>query len=262
MLAVLPLVVAWTLLPSLLPAPTTRIYSAILDPAPTQPIPTTALTPTLTVVVTSQPAATPTSAVTNSPTPTLTPAPVLTSTRATTEETRGAVTLRLTTIHTRYQIVGYSELDLELQMRALGPTDDFSGIHWYAITRPGFDWQHAGTCGDQGCAPGQVTVILTIQYVLPRWDAPANVDPELAAEWVRFESALVAHEAGHGDLAISCAWRIGEAQAALPPAPDEDNLGYALRVTAEGILAACRDEQRAYENETNHGRTQGVYWGP
>jgi predicted secreted Zn-dependent protease len=262
MIALMPVILAWTLLPSLRSGSTTRIYSAVLDPAAAALPPTYTPAPTASVTQTSTAAGSPTPTITPSPTLTLTPAPELTSTRATTEETRGPVTLRLNTIHTRYQIAGYSQMDLELQMRALGPTDDYSGIHWYAITRPGFDWEQAGSCSDQGCAPGQVTIILTIQYVLPRWDAPANADPALIADWAVFESALVTHETGHGDRAIACAWRIGEAQAALSPAPDEDELEYSMRVTAEGILAACRDEQRAYENETNHGRTQGVYWGP
>lgn len=146
-------------------------------------------------------------------------------------------------------------------MRIYGPTDAYSSTHWYALTEPTFDWQHEGPCTDQGCTAGQVLIDLTIRYTYPRWVSADNADAGLRDQWTVFSSALVFHEEGHGTLAIGCAWRIGEAFAVLPPAASYADFEWSMYVASEAIFAECRNEQRSYENSTDHGRSQGVIWG-
>jgi hypothetical protein len=35
-----------------------------------------------------------------------------------------------------------------------------------------------------------------------------------------------------------------------------------MRAASDPIFGQCREAQRTYENETDHGRTQGVLWPP
>jgi|GEM_PF-970991 len=195
-------------------------------------------------------------------TATNTPSPSIVVERAISEETRDTVTVRVTTITRYYQIGGFSAGEISEQMRIFGPTDAFSGNHWYALTEPTFDWDDEGPCTDQGCAAGHVIVFLNLRYSLPQWTIGDRADPTLRAQWGAFSSALTIHEHGHGSRAIDCAWRLGAALAALRPAGDRPSFEQSMRTASDQVFAGCRQEQSQYEYETDHGRTQGVTWGP
>jgi predicted secreted Zn-dependent protease len=231
----------------------------------------TAVAPTPTPIPTLTPVATPAPSVTPVPisttesataTPTSPPAPVRTRSTTVTEETSGSVTLRATRTLILYEINGFSEIDLEGQMRTLGPTDSAGGFHWYALTEPFFDWQHEALCNEAGCVASHVTMLLTVNTTLPRWGSSEGATQELQGKWAAFSGALSGHEEGHTQRAVNCAWRLGEAFAALPPAPNDQALSQSMRAASDPIFAECRATQRTYENETDHGRTQGVVWPP
>jgi predicted secreted Zn-dependent protease len=187
---------------------------------------------------------------------------VTTRTTTVSEETRGAVTLRATRTLILYGINGFSEIDLESQMRTLGPTDSLGGFHWYALTEPFFDWQHEAICTESGCIASHVTMLLTINTTLPRWGTAEGATEDLRGKWAAFSGALSGHEEGHAQRAADCAWQLGETFAALPPASTDDALSQAMRAASDPIFGQCREAQRTYENETDHGRTQGVLWPP
>ena len=173
------------------------------------------------------------------------------------------MTLRTTTTTIHYFISGTTSEELDAQMRSLGPVDALGGYHWFALTEPLFDWRYDCPCADQSCLPGPVTALLTIRMTLPRWIIPPGMESDpLAGQWAAFESALAVHEGGHADLAVACAWQLGEAIAALPPAGSCAEIDAAVGPATDPVFAACREAQRAYENETNHGQSQGVIWPP
>ncbi len=180
----------------------------------------------------------------------------------TTAETRGAVTLVTTTTVRRYTVGGQTAADIDVEMRAAGPVDPLGGYHWFALTEPLFDWRYECPCAENGCLPGPVTALLTVTLTLPRWTAPAGAEGSLGGQWAAFEAALIAHEQGHAALAADCAWALGEAIAALPPQPSCPAVDAAARAASEPVFAACRASHRAYEDETDHGWTQGVVWPP
>ena len=180
----------------------------------------------------------------------------------TTSETRGAVTLVATTTVRRYAVGGQTAADIDAEMRTAGPVDPLGGYHWFALTEPLFDWRYECPCTEDGCLPGPVTALLTVTLTLPRWTAPAGADGSLGGQWAAFEAALAAHEQGHAALAADCAWALGEAIAALPSQPSCPAVDAAARAASGPVFAACRAAQRAYEDETDHGWTQGVIWPP
>jgi predicted secreted Zn-dependent protease len=218
--------------------------------SPLPPTPTKTWTPETTASPIALPSVTPTAAA------------ALKITQTISEETRGTITVRIATISRRYSISGYSQIDLEAQMRSLGPTDIASGSHWYALTEPTFDWDYEPSCAEQGCGTGPVVILLTVRYTLPEWITAEGGDQALRDQWAAFSAALTLHEQGHGDRAVACAWRLGEAFAALASAATVDDLDWSVRVASDSVFANCREEQSRYENETDHGRTQGVVWGP
>jgi predicted secreted Zn-dependent protease len=177
-------------------------------------------------------------------------------------ETQGTVTLVTTTNITRYHINGATAESIDTQMRTLGPVDPLGGYHWFALTQPLFDWRYPCPCAAGGCTTGQVTIFLTLDYTLPLWQEPEGASDILRAQWVAFESALTQHERGHGAQATECAWELGRTFAALPPASTCPALDQAVLAASQDVFATCRDAQRQYETETDHGRTQGVIWPP
>lgn len=219
---------------------------------------TPALTATPPLTATPTPSPTPTS--TPTPLPTLTPTPL--ASESGWRDQRGAVTLVTTTRLTEYFIHGMTGEALDSEMRTVGPTDAAAGLHWYALTEPRFGWDRECACTEQGCAASSVTMYLSLDYSVPLWLAPDDADPDLVAAWQAFRAALVAHEYEHGDLAAACAWNLGETFAALPPAPTCGELDAAIQAASQPVFAACRAEQRGFENATNHGLTQGVLWPP
>jgi len=230
--------------------------AAIPSPSPT-PLPAVTATPT---PLTATPTTTPEPTLTPTPAPSATPTPLFTE--STRRETRGSVTLITTTRQTEYFIHGLTGEELDREMRTVGPTDASAGLHWYALTEPHFNWDRTCTCTDAGCTAREVTMYLTVDYWLPLWVAPDEAADDLVWSWQAFREALAEHEYGHGNLAAACAWSLGETFVALPPAPNCDALDAAMLSAAQPVFAACRAEQRGYENATNHGRTQGVLWPP
>jgi predicted secreted Zn-dependent protease len=238
------------------------LVSHLPDPTPDSFVPSPVLAVALSPTATEATAA---PSPTASPSPTFTfapPTPTDVLTSRTTRETRGAVTLIRIANLRRYHISGESVDELDAEMRSVGPVDPLGGFHWFALTEPLFDWRYPCECGDQGCVTGPVTLILTIQYTLPSWIAPEEASEELRAQWAAFELALYSHEWGHGDLAAECAWSLGEAFVALPPAETCADVDQAVSAASQLVFAACREAQRRYEDETNHGQSQGVIWPP
>ncbi len=198
---------------------------------------------------------------TSSPSPAVTPTPIPVIS-STTNETRGAVTLALTVTTRYYPIEGATAAEMDKQMRRLGPIDQLGGYHWFALTVPVFDWRYPCLCEGGNCTTGPPTLYLTLNYAFPRWFPPDGVEGGLVAQWEAFEAALTEHERGHGALATDCAWSLGEAFVALPPQATCSAVGEVVLIASERGFADCREAQRAYENDTDHGRTQGVIWPP
>ncbi len=228
--------------------------------APATATATATAAPSATATATQTPTLAPTLTVTPTPLPTATPTPL--TSELGWRETRGAVTLVTTTRLTEYFIHGLTGAALDAEMRTVGPTDAAAGLHWYALTEPRFGWDRECACAEQGCTASSVTLYLSLDYSVPLWLAPEDAAPDLVAAWQAFRAALVAHEQGHGELAAACAWSLGETFASLPPAATCDELDAAIRAASEPVFAACRAEQRGFENATNHGLTQGVLWPP
>jgi predicted secreted Zn-dependent protease len=225
------------------------------------PRPTLTDTPTATATATVTLTATTTLSPTLSATPTLVAATMVIGYRYA-QETRGAVTLRRTDGTIDYLVHGSTADEITRQMKALGPRDPIGHFLWYGLTTPLYDVDTACGCSDAGCASPTVTVNLLINYMLPHWSEPGMEHDRLAAYWSYFEGAITTHEQGHGDIAATCAWQMGDAITALPPAATCEAYSAAVNAARIAVSAQCRQMQQAYDNSTGHGATQGVVWPP
>lgn len=112
-----------------------------------------------------------------------------------------------------------------------------------------------------GCAARGVEVVATSRITVPRWTPTPDAEPGLAERWAAYDAALRVHERGHEALAVDAAGALVRTLRGLRPAscafaPSALN-AEGRRMTAE--LAA---RERAYDDSTGHGRTQGAAWLP
>jgi predicted secreted Zn-dependent protease len=159
-----------------------------------------------------------------------------------------------------YDIAGASAAALRDQIRRLGPRDE-SGAARDALTVWELEWAYRPAPAGDGCALRDVRVTLTLTVTLPRWTPPAAAPADLRAAWRTYLQRVRVHEAGHRAIAEANARELLAALAAVHRPTCDAARAEAAR-TAEGIVAAGRARNRAYDVETRHGQTQGVVLGP
>jgi len=130
------------------------------------------------------------------------------------------------TENTRYYAVrGQSVSALLAEMAAKGPDGFWAYSNWYV------NW--SGSCD----------VTLEIIYTLPRWDDRAAASAELRGRWDRMITALVAHERQHAEHGRRAAHEIAADGCENDPS---------------GIVDKWAAEDRAYDQRTEHGWSEGV----
>lgn len=117
------------------------------------------------------------------------------------------------------------------------------------------------TARDRGdrCELTALSLTLDIVVIYPRWANRDTAPADLQLRWDEFLDALTRHEEGHARMARDGAADIARQLAASPPAPDCVQLRTQLGERYDGLRAALEARQRAYDRDTEGGRTQGAY---
>lgn len=112
-----------------------------------------------------------------------------------------------------------------------------------------------------GCELRDIRVQLTLETIMPRWRPPGDAPPALVAEWEEFVGALDTHERGHRGLSLEAG---REAARALRSHASGTcaGLGRQASAAAQRVVETYRDRNRAYDDSTRHGATQGAVWPP
>jgi predicted secreted Zn-dependent protease len=161
------------------------------------------------------------------------------------------------TIFVYYTITGSTAAELRAQMERLGP-GGAGASHYDAASEWHFNWAHRSRPGPYGCAIDSVGVRATITMTMPKWDPPPDASPALRERWHVFLAALLVHEEGHRQIAISHGQQMVQALQALPPAPTCAALKAAVDATAKQILDRASRADAEYDRRTRHGLEQGT----
>ena len=124
-----------------------------------------------------------------------------------------------------YDIDGRTARELKAAMAESGPQGYWAYTTWYV--------QWSGDC----------RVSVKIDYIMPHWADRADGDARLQAEWDRMIEHLWEHEKGHAQHGIEAAREIEASHCAGDP---------------HTITDRWANEDNVYDDETNHGVTQGV----
>lgn len=161
------------------------------------------------------------------------------------------------TIFVYYTITGSTAAELRAQMERLGP-GGAGASHYDATTQWQFNWAYRGVPGPYGCAIEAVGVRATITVTMPKWEPPPDAAPALRERWRVFLAALLVHEEGHRQVAISHGQRMVQELQALPPAPTCAALKTVVDATAKQILDQAARADAEYDRRTRHGLEQGT----
>lgn len=154
----------------------------------------------------------------------------------------------------RFPITAATVAGMRAQIDRDGPR--FNGRSWDGATHWNIRWNYSlRRDPGAGCRIHDVRVQVRAEITMPEWLPEAESDDETKLWWRRYESGLMAHEAGHARLAVEAGNRIRRAL--------NGRMGMtcdALRLAADAdgrkILDEMRTQQARYDVDTRHGGTQ------
>lgn len=167
-----------------------------------------------------------------------------------------AVTQRIDT----YVVTGITSRRLLEEMDAVARAEPETGARTYGRTDYAIKWSYTSRSRPGGrCAVDQAQVKLEIGIRLPEWQPASEPREALQAQWQAFHDALTGHELRHRELAMRAARQMRDMLSVLVAPTCEALEGEASR-QASVIMAQAEQANRAYDRETEHGRTEGAWW--
>ena len=164
--------------------------------------------------------------------------------------------VRLMTERSFYPVVGSTIPILMAVSKALGPRR--GGVAHAAFTDWEVRWKYSCEAGPVGWTAGDLSVVVDATVTLPIWAPPRSASADVVGAWRRYVSALEAHEEGHTRLATLAGCTVDRSLRRLAPAPMPTQLEALAARTGADVLEGFRELERAYDQRTNHGATQGV----
>lgn len=158
-----------------------------------------------------------------------------------------------------YEVSGDTPAALRAAMSELGPRGD-DGTAYDGYARWHLRWRYGYDKDSESCAPASPRVSVALYYTMPQAATSQEWTPALSRRWSRYLDALWAHELGHGELAIDYAEALQLVLLDHEGATSCGELDEVLSALGQSYLAALREEQSAYDLETDHGRKDGAVW--
>lgn len=178
--------------------------------------------------------------------------------QATTAAAGGAPTVRTDrdTI-APYRVIGATEAEILRSLVELGPSNE--GERFFGMTEADMRLGYRTARTEAECWLVDVEVRLGVTTTLPEWDRPAGAEATLRRDWHRFRSALQRHEGRHKEIVERGAAKVYRAVAGLR-APTCAAVEGEARRRLDRIEIEMEAEHRRYDDQTDHGRTEGAAW--
>jgi predicted secreted Zn-dependent protease len=116
-----------------------------------------------------------------------------------------------------------------------------------------------GRCRLTACTV-TTTAVVTMPFLRPAKELPLD----LLQRWSAYFKGVTVHEQGHLRLAHEATAEVARRLDALGTAESAAELTRQVRATADAVLNEARAKERAYDEQTRHGATQGalIGWRP
>jgi predicted secreted Zn-dependent protease len=157
---------------------------------------------------------------------------------------------------TYYDVVGSNANALRRQMNAKGPPE--GGKRFDAHTEWNVRWNYRYRPTASGCELAGVNVSVSGTILLPRWIHANDVPKVLVQDWDKYLAALKLHEEGHYAHGESAARDIEAMARSFHGSGDCATVVSEFNAQARSIIERYKALDAAYDQETDHGRTQGA----
>lgn len=180
------------------------------------------------------------------------------SAQATTAAAGGAPT-----VHTdydtvaAYRVAGATEAEILRSLVENGPSNE--GEQFFGMTEADMQLGYRTAQTDAECWLVDVEVRMGVTTTLPEWDRPTGAESTLRRDWHRFRSALQRHEGRHKEIVESGAAKVHRAVRGLRAPTCAEVEGEARR-RLDRIEIEMEAEHRRFDDQTDHGRTEGAAW--
>lgn len=155
-----------------------------------------------------------------------------------------------------YQIFGYSENDLRLQMNQCGPKMD--GEPYDAMTTYTMNWSWNLLPSYTDCRVIDPVVGINVDIYIPNWNAPSDVQAGLTSKWLTFVDRLTYHENNHMQIEVDGARDMLSALQSQPAYATCDEANNSASAVANDFFNRTNNATTELDDTTNHGQTQGT----
>lgn len=163
-----------------------------------------------------------------------------------------------------YQIAGTTPKELRKQLDKFGPVDKETGKKFDARTDWLIEWHYYYNESTNECKidTNRVDVTLTLTFTYPEWKYPPDASSSVVDKWNTYMKNLIIHEEGHASIASEGAQTIYDTITAMPSATTCAALEKATNAAAQGKIDEIKGQEKQYDKETEHGKTQGAIFPP
>lgn len=165
--------------------------------------------------------------------------------------------LRVSARQTFYTVEGETAPQLVAEIQNRGPLWSngyrYEAMHTWKLNRSYGTVQQ----GDR-CHLTTINIAVESEITLPRWEPPTDAPDQLVANWDQYTKALKQHENGHRDISIAAGEQVVQQLRRLPSYSTCAALRTDVKAIVDDILEQTNDQQRDYDDKTQHGLTQGA----
>ncbi len=155
-----------------------------------------------------------------------------------------------------YEVSGTNAATLMSSMKQRRPGTYDASTAWRV------DGIYESTINSTECVLRSFRTKLYIRYTFPKWVGLDRADKSLQEEWRRYLAATILHERGHADLGLAAAKEMVRAiNSGTWRGASSNELKAQIDQACQDILKEFKAKEAAYDEETDHGRTQGARFG-
>lgn len=156
-----------------------------------------------------------------------------------------------------YDVSGRSSRQLRSELDAKGPLDKagerFDGLTSWRVT-----WTYRYVSDGTGCKFTSMDASVAGTIVLPHWAQEDRASSSAERKWDRYLAALRSHEDGHYALGVAARDEIQKLGESFRVPGACSTIGKTFNGEAEAILARYGALDAKYDQDTEHGKTQGA----
>jgi predicted secreted Zn-dependent protease len=152
-----------------------------------------------------------------------------------------------------YEVRGTNAEALLASLKANQPSKNHASTDWR------IDWNFEYLIKPDECILRSFSARVRVRYTFPQWVDSQRADKALQGEWKRYLAALGLHESGHAGFGIAAAKEMVRLVNSREwSAPNRKELKALIDEECDKPLREFRAREVAYDERTDHGRTQGA----